>query len=163
MLRWNPRGPLESRSHALRWMWTTAVRRWWESTAAGADPVNLLTNAAKYTDPGGSITLRANCSDAEVEFSVIDNGIGIAPEALSDVFGMFAQVKSARERSDGGLGIGLALARGLAELHGGTIHARSDGPGPQRVHVRIPRHRPVGARAMESDANPRRRPQRAAC
>ncbi|NML17964.1 hybrid sensor histidine kinase/response regulator [Azohydromonas caseinilytica] len=107
---------------------------------------NLLTNAAKYTDPGGHIRLRAEVTDAEMVLSVADNGIGIAPEVLPTVFGMFSQVAAHDERSAGGLGIGLALARGLAELHGGRITARSDGPGQgSEFTLRVPRGRlPAG-------------------
>ncbi|HTF44164.1 MAG TPA: ATP-binding protein, partial [Terriglobales bacterium] len=90
---------------------------------------NLLTNAAKYTDPGGEIWLRAMCDADTVTFSVTDNGIGIPPEALAEVFSMFSQVKSAQDRSEGGLGIGLALAKGLVQLHHGTLEVRSEGIG----------------------------------
>jgi PAS domain S-box-containing protein len=88
---------------------------------------NLLTNAAKYTDPDGRIMLRAERSADALTISVIDTGIGIPPESLGHLFGMFSQVKASAEQSEGGLGIGLALAKGLVELHGGTIEARSEG------------------------------------
>jgi PAS domain S-box-containing protein len=88
---------------------------------------NLLTNAAKYTDPDGQITLRAACTHEFITISVIDNGIGLSQESLPGLFAMFSQVKSSSSRSEGGLGIGLALAKGLVELHGGTIEARSAG------------------------------------
>ena len=101
-----------------------------------ADPVrlaqvlaNLLTNAAKYTDPGGHVELRATVVAGEVRIAVRDDGIGIAPEALGRVFEMFSQVTAALDRSEGGLGIGLALVRGLVELHGGRVEARSEGLG----------------------------------
>ena len=90
---------------------------------------NLLTNAAKYTDPGGEIRLRATCDADTVTFSVTDNGIGIPPDALAEVFSMFSQVKSAQDRSEGGLGIGLALAKGLLQLHHGSLGVRSEGVG----------------------------------
>jgi PAS domain S-box-containing protein len=90
---------------------------------------NLLTNAAKYTDPGGQIELRAHCSDEQMTVIVTDSGIGIPANAIKSVFEMFSQVKSAQDRSEGGLGIGLALAKGLVELHGGTIEAHSGGIG----------------------------------
>jgi PAS domain S-box-containing protein len=88
---------------------------------------NLLNNAAKYTDAGGRIVLAARREGANARVSVTDNGIGIAPEALPRVFEMFTQVDRARAR--GGLGIGLALARSLVEMHGGSIEAHSRGLG----------------------------------
>jgi PAS domain S-box-containing protein len=101
-----------------------------------ADPVrlaqvfaNLLTNAAKYTDGGGHIRLTAERRGGEVIVSVQDNGIGIAAEHLPRLFEMFSQVAPALERSQGGLGIGLSLVKGLVGMHGGTVEVRSDGPG----------------------------------
>jgi CheY-like chemotaxis protein len=90
---------------------------------------NLLTNAGKYTDPHGEIRLQALVIGDRLRVSVADNGIGIPREALGEVFRMFSQVKTAQDRSDGGLGIGLALSRGLVELHGGTLSATSAGVG----------------------------------
>jgi CheY-like chemotaxis protein/two-component sensor histidine kinase len=90
---------------------------------------NLLTNAAKYTDPGGHIELSAHVEGGSLHLTVRDDGIGIAPESLERIFEMFSQVDSGSVRSDGGLGIGLALVKGLVELHGGTIEARSAGLG----------------------------------
>jgi signal transduction histidine kinase len=90
---------------------------------------NLLTNAAKYSDPEGVIRLRATAAQDAVVISVCDTGIGIPPDALEKVFDMFAQVPNAAGRSEGGLGIGLSLVKGLVELHGGKITAHSAGPG----------------------------------
>jgi signal transduction histidine kinase/ActR/RegA family two-component response regulator len=90
---------------------------------------NLLTNSAKYTDPHGQIALRATCGADVLTLSVRDSGIGIAPESLTNLFAMFSQITSSRDRSEGGLGIGLALSKGLVELHGGRIEARSAGTG----------------------------------
>jgi len=102
---------------------------------------NLLTNAAKYTDPGGEIRLRASCDTDTVTFSVADTGIGIPTDALADIFSMFSQVKSAQDRSEGGLGIGLALAKGLMQLHHGTLEARSKGTGHGSEFIaKLPRH-----------------------
>ena len=111
-----------------------------------ADPVrlaqvlgNLLTNATKYTDPGGEVRLRASGDGETVEIVVSDTGIGIAPEALQSVFVMFSQVQSPKDRAEGGLGVGLALAKGIVELHGGVIEARSAGLGKgSEFVVRLP-------------------------
>ena len=101
---------------------------------------NLLTNAAKYTDPEGQIRLSARCDGDSVVIRVEDSGIGISAAALPRVFNMFSQVHSTTDRSEGGLGIGLALAQGLIELHGGTIEADSGGLGcGSEFTVRLPR------------------------
>lgn len=100
---------------------------------------NLLSNAAKYSDPGGRIGLRAALEGEQVVVSVSDTGIGIDARQLPHLFEMFSQLAPALERSGGGLGIGLALARGLVELHGGTIAAFSAGPGQgSEFVVRLP-------------------------
>jgi PAS domain S-box-containing protein len=100
---------------------------------------NLLNNAAKYTDPGGRIALAARRENGEALISVRDSGVGIAADVLPRVFDMFTQVDRTRARSRGGLGIGLALARRLVELHGGRLEARSDGPGRgSEFVVRLP-------------------------
>jgi CheY-like chemotaxis protein len=91
--------------------------------------VNLLSNAAKYTPKGGNIWLSAHAENDRAIVSVKDDGIGIASDQLPHVFEMFYQVDGSLERSQAGLGIGLTLTRRLVELHGGTIEARSDGPG----------------------------------
>jgi PAS domain S-box-containing protein len=100
---------------------------------------NLLTNAAKYTDVGGQIRVRAEVAADIIEIGVADTGIGIPAAALPSVFDMFAQVKAAQDRSEGGLGIGLALSKALVELHGGTIEAASAGVGRgSEFIVRLP-------------------------
>jgi CheY-like chemotaxis protein len=90
---------------------------------------NLLTNSAKYTERGGRIWLSAECRGEEVVVSVRDTGIGIPAAALGSIFDMFSQVDRSIERSTGGLGIGLALVKGLVEMHGGTVTASSAGEG----------------------------------
>jgi signal transduction histidine kinase/ActR/RegA family two-component response regulator len=100
---------------------------------------NLLNNAAKYTNRGGRVSLSAKVEDRELTVSVKDNGIGIAPDMLNQVFEMFVQVDSTLERTNAGLGVGLSLARKLVELHGGTIEAHSAGIGRgSEFVVRLP-------------------------
>ena len=100
---------------------------------------NLLTNAAKYTNPGGHIWLGAQREGLDFVIRVRDNGIGLTQEQQAQIFEMFSQAPGALEHSQGGLGIGLALARGLVELHGGTIQASSAGLGlGTEVIVRLP-------------------------
>jgi PAS domain S-box-containing protein len=100
---------------------------------------NLLNNSAKYTDPGGRIELAARCQGGEVVVTVRDTGVGIPAAALPRLFEIFSQVDHSIERSQGGLGIGLALVRGLVEMHGGTVEARSAGVGQgSEFIVRLP-------------------------
>jgi signal transduction histidine kinase len=112
-----------------------------------ADPVrlaqvisSLLNNAAKYTDPGGQIVLSAERENGEVVLHVRDNGVGIPPDMLDSIFGLFIQVnRSLASPSQWGLGIGLTLVRNLVELHGGSVRAHSAGPGQgSEFVVRLP-------------------------
>ena len=90
---------------------------------------NLLSNAARYTPPGGSVRLSAARDGDEIVISVRDTGIGFDPTLLPDLFEVFVQGPRGSDRADGGLGIGLSLVKALTELHGGSITAHSDGPG----------------------------------
>lgn len=100
---------------------------------------NLLTNAAKYTPPGGQIRLVAERDGDEAVLSVTDNGIGIPPESLESVFDMFSQVGRNMSHAQGGLGIGLSLVRQLVALHGGSVLVRSEGVGRGSTFmVRLP-------------------------
>jgi CheY-like chemotaxis protein len=89
---------------------------------------NLISNATKYTPPGGEIEITAAATEHLLEVAVKDNGIGIPPARLTEIFDLFTQVDRSFEQQ-GGLGIGLTLVRQLVELHGGTIAARSEGIG----------------------------------
>jgi signal transduction histidine kinase/CheY-like chemotaxis protein len=105
---------------------------------------NLLTNAALYTPTGGRIAVRAAREGDEVVLRVRDNGVGIEPALLPNLFEMFVQGAQGRERTAGGLGLGLALVRSLTALHGGTVSAHSAGPGRgSEFAVRLPAAAPV--------------------
>jgi signal transduction histidine kinase len=101
--------------------------------------VNLLSNAAKYTPEGGQITVRALAADGSAVFKVKDTGLGIPHAMLHRVFELFTQLNPSLDRSQGGLGIGLTVVRKLAELHGGSVSATSEGPGRgSEFTVRLP-------------------------
>ena len=117
-----------------------------EGLEVDADPdrleqilVNLLSNAVKFTEPGGRIALTARREGSEAVVTVKDNGVGIEPELLSHVFELFAQGRMGLDRSAGGLGIGLTVTKRLVELHGGSVEARSEGPGQgAEFEIRLP-------------------------
>lgn len=101
--------------------------------------VNILGNAAKYTDPGGTIVLAVTRDRSGVVLSIKDDGVGIDRHDLPKVFDLFAQADRPIDRTQGGLGIGLTVVRRLVELHGGGVEARSDGPGTgTEIVVRLP-------------------------
>jgi signal transduction histidine kinase len=107
-----------------------------EAIPLSGDPVrlaqvfsNLLNNAAKYTEPGGRVSLTAKVHGKEVEVRVRDTGAGIPPDVLPRIFELFTPIDRSLNRTQGGLGVGLALVRRLVEMHGGTVTAVSDGPG----------------------------------
>ena len=101
--------------------------------------VNLLNNAAKYSENGGHIALTARKEAKDVVISIKDTGVGIAPEKLPEMFELFAQGDRSLARSEGGLGIGLTVVKKLVELHGGTVAASSEGPGRgSEFTIRLP-------------------------
>jgi PAS domain S-box-containing protein len=118
---------------------------------------NILNNACKFTNPGGHVQLVVNQNHNEATIRVRDNGIGIAPEHLSHVFDMFAQVDASLERSRDGLGIGLTLVRTLVELHGGSIQVNSEGPGRgSEFTVRLPVVEPAPTAVADDGIAPAR-------
>jgi len=154
---------LEQRNHAL----SVEVPR--RGLSVDGDPTrlsqvvsNLLTNAAKYTPPGGAVSVRAERMGDQVVLTVRDTGMGIAPDVLPHIFDLFVQERQALDRSQGGLGIGLTIVRNLIELHGGTVSARSDGPGKgTELTVRLPAAVRSEAVAAETGAVPNRAPETA--
>jgi CheY-like chemotaxis protein len=101
--------------------------------------VNLLTNAAKYTPPGGRISLSADQEKRQIVFRVKDTGIGMAPEMLKPIFELFVQANHSLDRSQGGLGLGLPIVRRIVEMHHGTVSAFSEGEGRgSEFVIRIP-------------------------
>jgi PAS domain S-box-containing protein len=143
---------LDAKGHAL------ALQLPDQPVRLDADPVrlaqilsNLLINAAKYTAEGGRIELAAASEGGEIVVTVRDNGIGIAPENLAKIFTLFTQAQTGLCRAEEGLGVGLALVRGLVGLHGGTVDAKSEGIGHgSEFTVRLP----VVAQAREPAAPP---------
>jgi PAS domain S-box-containing protein len=140
---------LEQRNHILK----VDVRRHGLKIEADATRLsqvisNLLTNAAKYTPPNGVVSVTASRVADEVVLSVRDTGIGISAENLPRVFDLFVQERQALDRSQGGLGIGLTIVRSLVERHGGSVSARSDGPGKgSEFIIRLPIEGRAGAGA----------------
>jgi signal transduction histidine kinase len=116
--------------------------------------LNLLTNAAKYTDPGGQIWLTAERRESQWTVRIRDNGKGLAPEVLQHVFDLFVQAEAG---SQGGLGIGLNLVKGLVEMHGGNVEAFSAGPGHgSEFVVRLPTGVPASAGGALAGREPSR-------
>jgi CheY-like chemotaxis protein/anti-sigma regulatory factor (Ser/Thr protein kinase) len=118
---------------------------------------NLLTNAAKYTEPGGQIEIRARHVEQSIELVVQDNGVGIPADMLPHVFDLFVQGRQSADRSKGGLGLGLTLVRTLVRLHSGTVEARSEGSGRgSQFIVRLP---PASPEAVAAPPRASARPQ----
>jgi signal transduction histidine kinase len=142
-----------------------------EPVAIHADPVrlaqalsNLLNNAAKYSEPGGRIWLSAEKHKADLLLRVRDTGMGIRSEDLPHIFRMFVQVDRSLEHSQGGLGIGLTLVQRLVEMHGGTVEARSDGPGKgSEFIIRLPALRVASAQGVQEEKGTHRTSEAPMC
>jgi PAS domain S-box-containing protein len=137
------------------------------TTAAGYEPLyvngdfarlvqcvgNVLSNAAKFTNPGGEISVRTHAQSSAVVVEVADNGAGITPELLPRIFDLFLQGDRTLDRAQGGLGIGLAVVKRLIEMHGGEVTAESPGPGQgSRFRISLPRVAIPQARSPEAAA-----------
>ncbi|MGZ5846852.1 MAG: PAS domain S-box protein [Ramlibacter sp.] len=124
--------------------------------------VNLLNNAAKFTREGGRIRLAMEACAGQLTWTVTDNGIGMDTTLVDRAFELFAQAERTADRSQGGLGIGLALVKSLVELHGGTVVARSAGPGHgSEFRVQLPlASQPAGSRAPRPQECPEQRPEK---
>lgn len=137
---------------------------WLDADATRLEQVftNLLTNASKYTDPGGKIWLTSAREDHTALIRVRDNGVGIAPEMLPNVFNLFVQEERSLTRAQGGLGIGLSLVKSLVGLHGGSVEAQSAGLGQgSEFVVRLPVLEGTATRSSPpapETANPARKP-----
>ncbi len=108
---------------------------------------NLIDNSSKYSTPGGQIALNLRCESEHAVLRIVDHGVGISPEDLPHIFDPFFRGKASRNGSNNGLGLGLALARSLVELHSGTIEARSNGHNcGSEFTVRLPSDDPCGSR-----------------
>ena len=154
---------IEERAHELNISVATGPMR------VHADPTrleqiitNLITNAAKYTDPGGRISVSAHPEPGSVVLKVKDNGIGLSPPMLTEAFELFAQADKSLDRSRGGLGIGLSVVKRLVEMHAGTVWAESDGLGKgSRFAVRLPALKGGEGHAPQPEAPPgETKPQR---
>jgi CheY-like chemotaxis protein len=124
---------------------------------------NLLINAAKYTDPGGTITVEATAEASDVVVRVRDSGLGLAPDLLPRIFDPFVQGSNALDRSRGGLGVGLTVVKSVVTLHGGTVSAHSAGPGQgSEFVVRLPHVEP-GVELARPASSPDERPASERC
>jgi signal transduction histidine kinase len=153
---------IDTHAHALElrlpdeplWFRVDAVRM---AQAIG----NLLNNAAKFTPPGGRITLEAHVDHGALVIAIEDTGVGITPETLASAFDLFTQGERSLDRSQGGLGIGLSLVKGLVEMHGGTVAAASAGAGKgSRFTITLPMRLRTSPVAAAIDASKGQRPGR---
>lgn len=122
---------------------------------------NVLSNAIKYSSTGGVIRVRVAAENGETVVSVTDDGLGISPDLLPQIFEPFVQGERTLDRSQGGLGVGLTLVRRLVEMHGGSVRAFSDGPGQGSMFtIRLPSIIPPRAEVLSPAAQPKPIPRR---
>jgi signal transduction histidine kinase/CheY-like chemotaxis protein len=134
-----------------------AAPAWIDADATRLSQVlgNLLHNAVKFTPAGGDVTVEVAAQGGSVELSVRDTGVGMRPEEVERMFEPFAQAEQGLARTQGGLGLGLALSRGLVELHGGSMRARSNGPGRgSEFQVLLPMAEPAAGAAARGPGTP---------
>lgn len=151
---------LEQRSHVLEVDVPRPLVVFADPTRLSQVVSNLLTNAAKYTNPGGRVSVTAGEEEDETVLRVRDTGIGIAPDVLPHVFERFVQARQAIDRAQGGLGLGLTIVQSLVERHGGTVTASSEGPdrGSEFV-IRLPKWTPrAGEHPLPPPAAPAAEP-----
>jgi PAS domain S-box len=149
------RPAIEARHHSLSVDYPPGTKLYADPLRLAQVIANLLTNAAKYTNPHGQIRVAGQCEADTLILKVSDTGIGISTEMLPRIFEMFVQVKSVLDKSEGGLGIGLALARGLTELHGGSLDAHSAGlSSGSTFTLRLPLHQTTFPRARDDEPEP---------
>jgi PAS domain S-box-containing protein len=145
---------IDQRGHRLHVNWPARPAMvYGDMTRLTQVALNLLTNAAKYTPEGGDIWIDMDGSDDDVVMRIRDNGVGITPQFMEGIFDLFAQGERTIDRAEGGLGIGLTLARRIVALHGGSITVSSPGPGKgAEFVVTLPRLKPDAADAETSTA-----------
>ncbi|HEU4535431.1 MAG TPA: ATP-binding protein, partial [Polyangiaceae bacterium] len=137
---------LEQRAHALSLDVPAGIVVRGDAERLTQVVANLLTNAGKYTPPGGRIAVTLAAEGDEAVLRVRDSGVGMAPEVLARAFELFAQGRQSLDRAQGGLGLGLAIVKSLVERHGGSVVARSEGEGAgSELVVRLPRADAPGA------------------
>ena len=152
------RSAIDGQGHALE-LHLPAAPLWTHADPTRLTQVlsNRLNNAIKYTARGGRVRISGAAAEGRVSMTVEDTGVGIPAEMLPFIFDMFTQFPGHRDRSHGGLGIGLTLAKRLVELHGGMIEARSPGPGQgSSFTVTLPAASPSDALELAADALPKR-------
>jgi signal transduction histidine kinase len=155
------RGVIEARKHTLAFdLAEDPITIEADATRLEQVVANLLTNAAKFSEPGSAITVLAGLEEDRAVIRVRDNGMGIPETMLGRVFDLFTQIDPSLARSQGGLGIGLTLVRSLVQMHGGTVEARSEGPGRgSEFVVRLPLGKPAPAPEEQATTAPRLQPR----